>query len=332
MAGYDLSATRCALFAKHTVQDYSESNRQSAISPKGWLEYLINLFIPGSVRKAYSLQYDKFTQALIDTVEKKIADPDDYAIPQTLEFTVGANKVSYSPTPSSWYNGEVRVEVKITEPDNHTLIETVDHDLFTRTLTLLLLQKRTPYSSNQYSLTKEGKLNLRSADLNGYVLRNINLREADLEGARFTYANLSRADLRGANLEEADMRRALLEGACLTDANLRFAWLSEARLHQATLTGADCYKTKLRQACLAGADLKHADLSYADLSRADLNDADLSHANLSKASLRQTTQCGTHLAHANLNGAFVDGWRFDGANLSEAQSRPFAAEIPVTEL
>lgn len=312
MAGYDLSATRCALFAKHAVQDYSESNRQSAISPKRWQEYLINLFIPGSVRKAYSLQYDKFTQALIDVVEKKIADPDDYAIPQTLEFTVGANKVSYSPTPSSWYNGEVRVEVKITEPDNHTLIETVDQDLFTRTLTLLLLQKRTPYSSNQYSLTEEGKLNLRSADLNGYVLRNINLREADLEGASFTYANLSRADLRGANLEEADMRRALLEGACLT--------------------GADCYKTKLRQACLAGADLRHADLSYADLSRADLNDADLSHANLSKASLRQTTQCGTRLAHANLNGAFVDGWRFDGANLSEAQSRPFAAEIPVTEL
>ncbi|MGL9724408.1 hypothetical protein [Sodalis sp. (in: enterobacteria)] len=36
--------------------------------------------------------------------------------------------------------------------------------------------------------------------------------------------------------------------------------------------------------------------------------------------------------HANLNGAFVDGWHFDGANLSEAPSRPFAAEVPVTEL
>lgn len=35
MTVYDLSATRCALFSKHAVQDYSESNRQSAISPKG---------------------------------------------------------------------------------------------------------------------------------------------------------------------------------------------------------------------------------------------------------------------------------------------------------
>lgn len=67
----NLSATRCALFARHAVEDYSEVNRQSAISPQGWLEYIFNLFMPGSVQKTYSSQYDKFTQTLIDALEKK---------------------------------------------------------------------------------------------------------------------------------------------------------------------------------------------------------------------------------------------------------------------
>ncbi|CRL43689.1 hypothetical protein SGGMMB4_00184 [Sodalis glossinidius str. 'morsitans'] len=55
------STARCALFSQHAVEDYSEINRQSAISPQGWHEYLFNLFMPGSVQKAYSSQYDNFT-------------------------------------------------------------------------------------------------------------------------------------------------------------------------------------------------------------------------------------------------------------------------------
>lgn len=49
----NLSATRCALFAQHAVEEYSQANRQTAISPQGCLEYLFNLFIPGSVQNKY---------------------------------------------------------------------------------------------------------------------------------------------------------------------------------------------------------------------------------------------------------------------------------------
>ncbi|BAE73365.1 Secreted effector protein pipB2 [Sodalis glossinidius str. 'morsitans'] len=234
-------------------------------------------------------------------MEKKIADPDDYAIPETLEFAIGAFKVSYSHTPSHWYNGEIKVEVKITEPDNYTTIATVDKELFNRTLTLLLLQKRTHHSAYQYSLTGEGK---------------IDLREANLAGVDVKYADLSSANLRGTNLKAVDMRHAILTRASL--ANLKFAWLADADLEEATLTGAVCCKTKLWRAHLIGANLSHAGFTCADLS----------HAKLSNACLRDTTLQGAQLASAKFEGTFVDGASFNNITLRGTHSGPMSGHVP----
>lgn len=78
-------------------------------------------------------------------------------------------------------------------------------------------------------------INLRGAELNGSVLKDVDLARANLSMADLSGANLSGADLSGANLVWADLHNANLAGADLTGANLTGADLTGANLTGTTM-------------------------------------------------------------------------------------------------
>ena len=86
-------------------------------------------------------------------------------------------------------------------------------------------------------------------------LRGVDLRVANLSGFILYNADLSGADLSGATLSNADLRRA----------NLTFAILSNADLSGVDLTDANLSRASLRSADLSGADLSGAIMNWAIL-------------------------------------------------------------------
>jgi uncharacterized protein YjbI with pentapeptide repeats len=141
-----------------------------------------------------------------------------------------------------------------------------------------------------------------------------NLKSAQLQGAVLRFADLSAADL-----EDADLSGAELQHACFNQANLGAASLSDAIVDHANLGGAN-----LKEARLCGASLHLASLKAADLEGADLTGADLLHARLNEANLRGANLTSARLDHADFAGADLKGANLSGASLHHAKNLTWA--------
>jgi hypothetical protein len=106
--------------------------------------------------------------------------------------------------------------------------------------------------------TKDGLVNLGSADLSGFDLSGMNLDKVNLYKANLTGANLSGASLRGSNLSKAKM-----DGANLNGADLSFSDLSSASMEGASLCGAKVMSSNLEDSEMVGAYMKGARLDRA---------------------------------------------------------------------
>jgi len=104
------------------------------------------------------------------------------------------------------------------------------------------------------------------------------LKSAPLEGAMLREATFQRSDLTAARLAQADAYRAKFLSARMDGVVLDGARLIEADLTRAEMTGASLKEADLRNAKLVGAIMKGADLTGARLEGADLRNADLSGA------------------------------------------------------
>lgn len=95
----------------------------------------------------------------------------------------------------------------------------------------------------EWESQSQAGVDLSSANLSGFILRDVALKGADLSGANLAGAdldgsNLTGAFLRGSNLRGTDLRKANLFRADLTDADLSGAILKEADLTRAKMNGA----------------------------------------------------------------------------------------------
>ena len=138
----------------------------------------------------------------------------------------------------------------------------------------------------------------------------LNLKSAQLQGGVLRFADLSAADLEGADLSGAE-----LQHVCFNNANLRAANLSGATLDHANLGAAN-----LKKARPTGASLHLANLEAADLEGADLTGADLLHARLNEANLRDANLTSARLDHADFAGADLKGANLSGASLHHAKN------------
>ncbi|MCA9733354.1 pentapeptide repeat-containing protein [candidate division KSB1 bacterium] len=86
-------------------------------------------------------------------------------------------------------------------------------------------------------------IQLRAADLNGFVFGEVNL-----SGANLSFAKLNHADFRKTNLQKADLHGAELKSAELDSAHLQYADFRKADLDDATFNGADIANADFRDA------------------------------------------------------------------------------------
>ncbi len=161
---------------------------------------------------------------------------------------------------------------------------------------------------------------LRGAEIEAIVRRDVDLRGADLRAARLLNCQLEGANLEGANLRAIHFPGAALSRANLRDADLRAAILcgavlDNAVLSRAILRGADLRGARFTHAALLAANLRGADLSGADLHGASLVDIDLRQACLRRCRLENADLVGADLSGADLAGASLRGAKLAGAYL-----------------
>jgi hypothetical protein len=157
---------------------------------------------------------------------------------------------------------------------------------------------------------RNGRYQLRDADLQGANLQNADLQNADLRGA-----NLRDADLRGANLVIADLQGADLQGARLHGAYLTYANLQGVDLQGVDLQGVNLGGADLRGAHLQGVNLRGAYLRDAHLLNVDLQGVDLRGVNLRDAFL--------HVERANTEGAILPVERANTVRARQPLVNPF---------
>lgn len=191
---------------------------------------------------------------------------------------------------------------------------------------------------------REGDIDLRRANLQGFDLQGLifdsaNCSEAHIQGADMqrvqmqeadlSGAQMSGVDLSGAQMQEADLNSARLQGAFLSVADMQGAFLTDAQMQGAFLTGAHIQGADLDGAQMQGvflsvvqmqgADLDGASMQGAFLFRTQMDDATaLKDVTLQGAALREVDS--TSLEH--LKPFWWDVFADGSAQLPEGETRP----------
>jgi uncharacterized protein YjbI with pentapeptide repeats len=131
-----------------------------------------------------------------------------------------------------------------------------------------------------------------------------------------------RIDLTNTNLNKLQLStEAKFQGVDLSNANLDGVRLPQIHLEQAILSNAN-----LENAFLPGANLDNSDLTFANLTDAELLRASLISTDLWCAELVRTNFQDADLRKARLY-AYLEGARFDDANLEEADFRGYGSDF-----
>jgi uncharacterized protein YjbI with pentapeptide repeats len=142
---------------------------------------------------------------------------------------------------------------------------------------------------------RDGRLDLRDADLSGLKLRGAMLDHADLRGARLVHADLTDTRLQEAALDGAHLIRANLDNVRLGGSSLSGALLCSASLRRATLIRCNLTHSNLAGADFESAALSHARFAGALFDRTKLVDADLDGATgLDEVIHQGPSELGTH--------------------------------------
>ncbi|MFS1564261.1 MAG: pentapeptide repeat-containing protein [Candidatus Arsenophonus phytopathogenicus] len=263
------------------------SAMRDATSPRNILQYIINFFTFGGVRRNNEKLYTDLIDSMVSALQKWDTDELEENIKRLmapelkLDNILGCS-VSFTPIERNV------VKVKVCK-GNDSISTKIPLGTYVDVCRTLKLRDELKIYQNPLILTEQGKMNLRGVDLSNTDLTDKNLSNADLSNA-----NLSNADLSQSNLFRA---------------NLQYTDLSNARLSQSIMIRAN-----LRDADLRGADLSNVDLSSAELSDADLTCSNLSGANLYDADLFRTNLTCSNMTSINMSNVDLSLAKMPGAN------------------
>jgi len=162
----------------------------------------------------------------------------------------------------------------------------------------------------------DGRLRVRSQDLDGADLSGADLTHLAFKGVSLAGANLAGSVLSGVHMERVDLTDANLAGADLRGATLSRVDCAGADLSAADLCGADLDSVTLRGSTAAGAIFTGCNADKLDMVGADLTRARLDGAMLRSSKLTDTTVSGADFAGACLEQCHVSGVTFDDCDLS----------------
>ncbi|ECO5910872.1 type III secretion system effector PipB2 [Salmonella enterica] len=291
---------------------------RQATSLQSFLEFLINFFICGGIRRRNETQYHELIETMAETLKSTMPDRGAPLPENIILDDMDGCRVEFNLPGENNEAGQVIVRVS---KGGNTETREIPLASFEKTCRALLFRCEFSLPQDSVILTAQGGMNLKGAVLTGANLTAENLCDADLsgadlegailfmadcDGANFKGANLSGASLGDSNfknacLEDSIMCGATLDHANLTGANLQHASLLGCSMIECNCSGANMDHTNLSGATLIRADMRGATLQGATIMAAIMEDAILTRANLRKASFISTNLDGADLAEANLN-------------------------------
>ncbi|EDW8111277.1 type III secretion system effector PipB2 [Salmonella enterica] len=291
---------------------------RQATSLQSFLEFIINFFTCGGIRRRNETQYHELIETMAETLKSTMPDRGAPLPENIILDDMDGCRVEFNLPGENNEAGQVIVRVS---KGGNTETREIPLASFEKTCRALLFRCEFSLPQDSVILTAQGGMNLKGAVLTGANLTAENLCDADLsgadlegailfmadcDGANFKGANLSGASLGDSNfknacLEDSIMCGATLDHANLTGANLQHASLLGCSMIECNCSGANMDHTNLSGATLIRADMRGATLQGATIMAAIMEDAILTRANLRKASFISTNLDGADLAEANLN-------------------------------
>ncbi|EDA8854698.1 SPI-2 type III secretion system effector PipB2 [Salmonella enterica] len=271
---------------------------RQATSPKTILEYIINFFTCGGIRRRNETQYQELIETMAETLKSTMPDRGAPLPENIILDDMDGCRVEFNLPGENNEAGQVIVRVS---KGDHSETREIPLASFEKICRALLFRCEFSLPQDSVILTAQGGMNLKGAVLTGANLTSENLCDADLSGANLSGTSLGDSNFKNACLEDSIMCGATLDHANLTGANLQHASLLGCSMIECNCSGANMDHTNLSGATLIRADMSGATLQGATIMAAIMEGAVLTRANLRKASFISTNLDGADLAEANLN-------------------------------
>ncbi|EIT9253984.1 SPI-2 type III secretion system effector PipB [Salmonella enterica subsp. enterica serovar Stanleyville] len=226
----------------------SKEAMKNSTSPRGILEWLVNLFTCGGVRRSNERCFQEVVEKLTSALLHVNKDAFYSGAKIFMEDINGCTICLSCVTVPEYENKAPMVTIEVSK-DGKTITSEVDGNKFWNVCKMLKLIRKYNIYQEDSLLTEEGKLNLRGVYLAYKDLQNENLENTDASFASFYGSNLSGVNFSGTKLQGATMAYTILVGANLTntdmtDTNIFCADLTDAVLCNTTLTGVNPKDTK----------------------------------------------------------------------------------------
>ncbi|EAA9216349.1 type III secretion system effector PipB2 [Salmonella enterica] len=289
---------------------------RQATSLQSFLEFLINFFTCGGIRRRNETQYHELIETMAETLRNSMPDRRTSPLPENIILdNVGGFCVEFYLPGANNDTGNVIVRVC---KDGNTETREVPMETFEKVCRVLLFRCEYSLPQDSIILTAQGGMYLKDALLTGANLTAENLCGADLSGANLEGAVLFMADCEGANFKDANLSGASLGSSNLQNACLEDAIMCGATLDQANLTGANLQRASLLACSMIDSNLCGANMERANFSGAILTGANMCDTRLKGTNMMATNMEGAILTRANLQKANLTSANLEGADLSQA--------------
>ncbi|ECO6365486.1 SPI-2 type III secretion system effector PipB [Salmonella enterica subsp. enterica] len=252
----------------HAAGTGTKEAMKSATSPRGILEWLVNFFTCGGIRRSNERCFreviGKLTTSLLYVNKDAFLDGNKIFLEDvngcTICLSCGAASENTDPM--------VIIEVN---KNGKTVTDNVDSERFWNVCRMLKLMSKHNIQQPDSLITEDGFLNLRGVNLAHKDFQGEDLSKIDASNADFRETNLSNVNLVGAILCCANLHAVNLMGSNMTKANLTHADLTCANMSGVNLTAAILFGSDLTDTKLNGAKLDKIALTLAkSLTGADL--------------------------------------------------------------
>ncbi|EAB2198715.1 type III secretion system effector PipB2 [Salmonella enterica] len=288
---------------------------RQATSLQSFLEFLINFFTCGGIRRRNETQYHELIETMAETLKSTMPDRGAPLPENIILDDMDGCRVEFNLPGENNEAGQVIVRVS---KDGNTETREVPMETFEKVCRVLLFRCEYSLPQDSIILTAQGGMYLKDALLTGANLTAENLCGADLSGANLEGAVLFMADCEGANFKDANLSGASLGSSNLQNACLEDAIMCGATLDQANLTGANLQRASLLACSMIDSNLCGANMERANFSGAILTGANMCDTRLKGTNMMATNMEGAILTRANLQKANLTSANLEGADLSQA--------------
>lgn len=196
----------------HAAGTGTKEAMKNSTSPRGILEWLVNFFTCGGVRRSNERCFQEVVEKLTSALSHVNKDAFYRGTKIFMEGINGCTTCLSCVTVPEYENKAPMVTIEVSK-DGKTIASEVDGDTFWNVCQMLKLIRKYNIQHEDSLLTEEGKLNLRGVYLAYKDLRDENFENIDASSTDFYGSNLSGVNFSGANLHDATMAYTSLVSA-----------------------------------------------------------------------------------------------------------------------